>query len=236
MKMNRSKSYFKLAIPFWALLVFLHGLSAIAQEPKDSISSPKGIKIGIDLARYLNMALQDGLVESEVQLDLNVAKKFFIVLEGGYSGVERDFNIYNSDSTATCLFNYKSTGGFGRIGFDYNLLKKEFINSVTLGLRFGASNQNHYAENILFHDGYWGDTEIPDFTKQPYYALWAEVVIGMKIELFKNVFLGWNARGKLILDKSNNDDFKPYIVPGFGDLNTNTNLGFNYYVLYRIPF
>jgi len=61
-------------------------------------------------------------------------------------------------------------------------------------------------------------------------------VLGLKVEVLHNVFLGVSFRGNTMLTSSQPDNFKSLYVPGFEKVFVNNNgFSFNYTVSYLIP-
>jgi hypothetical protein len=59
---------------------------------------------------------------------------------------------------------------------------------------------------------------------------------GLKVRVFKQLYLGFTARFKLALSISGDGNLRPYYVPGFGKNIGSSAWGFSYYVFYRLPF
>ena len=58
---------------------------------------------------------------------------------------------------------------------------------------------------------------------------------GVKVEVFRNVFLGYNLRFKFAQGFSEDPSLLPYHIPGFGRSDRAERFGFDYYIFYRIP-
>jgi len=102
------------------------------------------------------------------------------------------------------------------------------------GVRYGFSLNQFSAENIIIPDPYWGDLNT-SITDQSGHNHWIEVVAGIRAEIFKNFFMGWSARGRVMLYKSKFDQMSPYYVPGFGDPAGRASWDINYSIYYKIP-
>ena len=61
--------------------------------------------------------------------------------------------------------------------------------------------------------------------------------MGIKVETFNNLFIGFSFSYKIMLNLEHPDNFKSLYVPGFNTVfETETGFGFNYTVSYTIPF
>jgi len=187
-----------------------------------------GLRLGFDVSRLSLYYFQPERKALEVSSDMEVIKNLYPTIELGWNNIK-----LKQDS----LFNCYSNGYYVRLGVDHNFLKPENKNGREMfigGIRYGYSFFSDYAQNIIIKDSYWGDFNggIP---KSSLSAQWLELVVGFRTELFKNLFLGWTLRGRLLLAKSKDDETGPYWIPGFGKGNTKTGIGFNYSIFYSIP-
>jgi len=66
-------------------------------------------------------------------------------------------------------------------------------------------------------------------------AHWAELVFGMKGEIFSNFFLGWVLRAKFPFSVTKDSNIKPYIIPGIGKTTTDVPFDFSIGLYYRFP-
>jgi hypothetical protein len=68
-------------------------------------------------------------------------------------------------------------------------------------------------------------------------ASWIEAVIGTKVELFSNVYLGASVRLGILITNSESDRFPNLWIPGFNKVTDNSKFGgsYNYSITYFIP-
>jgi hypothetical protein len=67
-------------------------------------------------------------------------------------------------------------------------------------------------------------------------AQWLEVVVGMKAEVLKNIYVGFSVRMNKILTNSKPENFDNLYIPGFNrTYNGDFGVGFNYTVSYFLP-
>jgi hypothetical protein len=111
-------------------------------------------------------------------------------------------------------------------------------NMIVVGLRYAFSTfdqtLNEYAINA---DPFVPvRTETEAVTYDGLNAQWIELVLGLKVEVLHNVFLGVSFRGNTMITSKQPDNFKNLYVPGFGDVSfNNKGFSFNYTLSYLIP-
>ena len=67
-------------------------------------------------------------------------------------------------------------------------------------------------------------------------ASWIEVALGLKAEVFNNIFVGVGVQLKTLVTNKKPNDFDNLYIPGFNrTYNGNFGIGFNYTVSYFIP-
>ena len=140
--------------------------------------------------------------------------------------------------------NFNSNGSFLRFGFDYNMFKNwvGMDNSIYIGLRYASSNFSNKIEsyNIRNSDSYFSNTVENDFETIDHSNLsgnWIEVVTGIKVEMFNNIYLGLSFRLNKLLSTKKPNNFDNLFIPGFNKVTDNNTWGsgFNYTLSYSIP-
>ena len=187
----------------------------------------EGPRVGFDLSRFMLPAFQSGARHGwEVQGDFPYKGNWFPTVELGMEWFD--------DKQQT--FHYLSNGVYGRVGVDLNITKFESLKDhdlVFLGIRYGYAQFNQEV-NDIYYLNYWGGINT-SLARSPMSAHWAELVFGMKGQIFSNFFLGWTFRGKFPLLQTNNPNIKPYIIPGFGKTTGTVPFAFTFTVSYRFP-
>lgn len=224
--------YLKPTYSFFISLFFVFSLVVSAQSDakkavEEAIEVPrrKIIRLGVDPSRFalsfLQPATRGGL---EFSLDTEVLKRFYAAGELGSTFVDVNNEMYH----------YKANGVYGRIGFDYNLLNPVDANdhdAFFVGMRFAGSWYSQEADDIQYSNasGSW-TTAVP---KENLNAYWSEITVGVKVEAFKNFWVGWTARGKLRF-RQPDSQMEPYLIPGYGKLSKTTNFNgdMNIYLMY----
>ncbi|MFB6455446.1 DUF6048 family protein [Chitinophaga sp. Hz27] len=205
-------------------------IKAVVLPPKDSSwLIPGGLRVGVDLGRIVNNIYYPYRQEYTVVADLRLNTRWYIALEGGYG------NTPHTDTNYT----YKGNGMYATVGFDYNFLKRQFPKEGNMffgGLRYGFSHFNYQVPSYTIHAPYWGDQLSGSFPKTNANAHWVELVIGLKTEVLKNLYLGWNLRERILLNTVKTDNFTPLAIPGFGSGDKRAVLDMQYTISYVIPF
>lgn len=232
-------------ITYSFIIVILSFFSSFAQdedlyvekEEKESLVL-KGVKLGVNVGRFSDFQFKPDRRSYEASLDFNLSNKYFGVIEGGFSEISFSQNIRNYTSETEYQLNtydLKSEGTFVKIGFDYNMLKKWPTDFLGLGVRLGWSNFTQTASNINLELNNWGNLTLEDINKE-FNAYWMEASLGVKGEIFKNVYLGWAGIVRLQLYGGKDGNFQPYDIPGYGNGFKTLHLAANYYIYYQIPF
>ena len=186
-----------------------------------------GPRVGIDLARFIYYFAEPAERGAEVSLDFEVASNVYPVLEAGFSTLSETV-----DGAA-----YSSSGPYGRVGIDYNLLAmrdRSVHHAATIGARYAASWFSQEADNIVIPSDYWGDYVIDSY-QSSLFGHWVELVTGIRAEVLPNLFFGWSVRYRILLNPDMDPRVTPLLVPGYGRGTAERGLGFTYAVAYKIP-
>jgi hypothetical protein len=198
----------------------------------DSIAIPlfNGIIVEGDVGSIVGSALSKGVThsyEGDVKIDLK--HKFYPTFEFGYAG---------ADKLTVDNVGFKTNGVFWRGGIDINMLKQKkaanAINSMLLlGVRLGVSNFNYSITNVIITDDYWGGAaQTLNYNNLSTTKVWLELTAGIRVEVLKNIYMGWTIRNKNLLTSTADGAVTPWYIPGFGT-NKSTNLGLNYTIGYK---
>lgn len=170
----------------------------------------------------VNTALLDGRSFQMFGGDIQIFNRFFVTLDIGRESYEIDNNEH---------YYYKGTGGFWRLGFDYDILSKDG-GYILVGLRYGNAITD-FNTSFTLTDDYWGSVQedIEDFAV----SHWAEAHIGLRAELPLGFEAGISGRLTQIIYNFTDYGIKPFCIAGFGNgLYKNTTI-LEYYIAYRIP-
>lgn len=213
-------------------------LTANAQQPADSLAATAparteryGIRVGVDLHRLSRSFYEDGFKGFEAVADYRLTKKIYAAGELGVL----DFTIDDDQ------VNFTTKGTYLKIGFDYNAYENwlNMENMIYTGVRYGFStfSQNLNSYSIYDNSGYFDEVIVtPDRNYGGLTAHWAEIVGGIKAELFSNLYLGFSVRLHILLADSKPDGFDNLHIPGFNrTYDGSFGAGFNYTLSYFIP-
>lgn len=184
---------------------------------------PTGIRVGTDMLSIGRSLYGNSFNGWEINADVDIHRYFLTVDYGTWS---RDLQSANEI--------YSNDGTYYRIGLDANMLKNDPDKNVFfLGLRYGRSR---YSESLLFqvNDPVWGEIQ-QRYTNAGATARWMELVGGIKVKIWKIVWMGYTARFKFSLKTSDNPLMLSHDVPGFGLTDSPSYWGFNYQILVRLP-
>ena len=201
---------------------------------KDKLLNINKIRLGIDLLKPILSSSEGDNLNYEIVGDLQLTENIY--LAGEYGLVDKVIEDEN--------INFNSSGSFLRIGFDYNMFENwiGMDNSIYIGLRYGTSSFSSKIldYNVRNKDSYFSNLVTNEFQTIEYSNLsgnWIEILLGIKVETFKNVYLGLSLRlNKLLSDKKPNN-FGNLFIPGFNKVTDENTFGsgFNYTLTYSIP-
>lgn len=207
------------------LVVLLHGLPAQAQFRGDL---KYGLRLGLDLSRIPEHIFNPYRNDLEVLGDARIDTNFYVAAEAGYN---------QTDLNNAPVFHYQASGLYLKAGFDYNLLKRSFpleSNMLYVGLRYGVARMRRSIPEYQIQNAYWGNTT----GSEPLKTLlpqWAEAILGIKVEVLNNLFLGWSLHVRVLTTPQVDQVAKPYLIPGYGVTTSGAVFDVNYGISYRIP-
>ena len=219
--------------------VFVDAFSQVKETPikettKDTIiyKSSYGIRLGADISKLVLAGISNSYSGLEIVGDYRISKRFYVAAELGYE--EQTSQEDYTNSTAK--------GSYARLGFNYNAYENwlDMNNEIFVGYRYGFSlfdqTLNSYTPNV--NSTYFPANSInTSVTASSLNAHWSEFLFGLKVETFKNLFLGASVSYKVLMSSKEPENFKTLYAPGFNRIfESSTGFGFNYTVSYLIPF
>jgi hypothetical protein len=201
---------------------------------KDKLLKINKIRLGLDLLKPILSSSEGDNLNYEIVGDLQLTENVY--LAGEYGLVDKVIEDEN--------INFNSTGNFLRIGFDYNMFENwiGMDNSIYVGLRYGTSSFSSKIldYNVRNKDSYFSNLVTDEFQTIEYSNLsgnWIEILLGIKVETFKNVYLGLSLRLNKLLSDKKPDNFGNLFIPGFNKVTDENTFGsgFNYTLTYSIP-
>ena len=217
------------------LLSFISYAQQKAEAKKDSIPLKKeryGLRVGVDLFKLTRSFYEKDYRGLELTGDYRLTRRHYLAAEIGNENKTVDDD----------QLNFTTKGTYLKVGFDYNGYENwlNMENIISIGLRYGVSSfsqtlnsyevynpNNYFGENLTINSGEKFDGLS---------AQWIEVVMGMKAEVYSNIFVGFSVRLNRLLSQKLPNDFDNLYIPGYNrTYNGDYGIGFNYTVSYFIP-
>lgn len=224
------KSLFSLVFLLWA------GALLAQNEPPadaDTVEVKKlrekyeivALRFGTDLIPVIKSFSTPGFSGWELNSDLDIGR-YYISMDVGH--LDRSYDIYGGSD-------YRTQGNYVKLGADVNFLKKDpDRNMFFFGLRYGMSNFQESAQ-FVFTDPVYGAMTRP-LSNNSVRGTWAELVTGLRVKVWKEFWMGFTARMKVLPSVSGDQQLVTYEIPGYGVYSEKIYWGFNYQVFWRIPF
>ncbi|MBO4589667.1 MAG: hypothetical protein J5698_01660 [Bacteroidaceae bacterium] len=168
----------------------------------------------------------NGFYNNEVSLSVNLKNRFQPVVEVGYGHCNTLGELYD--------IRYATAAPYYRIGMDYNFQYRNRKSSYIIGgARVGYSQSTYEVEAPALDDDVFGTAAPFHLTDMPCRALWAEALVGVRVQMWKNLYLCWTVRYKRNLSITTSANGNPWFVPGFGAYG-NEAVGATYSVSYYL--
>ena len=206
----------------WLLAVAAHAQTTDSLARKDF--RPTGLRLGTDLIQLGKTMAGSSLQGFELNTDIDFYR-YYLALDVGQW--QREYQTL--DGT------YSNNGQYFRLGVDVNFLTKDPEgNMFFMGFRYGRSR---FDENLRYTVT---DTVFGDYTNERSHVGltrgWGELVTGLRVKVWKGLWMGYTARFKFAPGSSATpDDWAVYEIPGYGIFEDKSYWGFNYQVFWRIP-
>lgn len=226
----KSEDILKFTISCFLILCFF---TLKAQEKEQDTTRYKdryGLRVGADIFTPVYGLFDEDRQGFELVADYRLAKRIWVAGEMGYLDklVTEDY------------YNYRSAGAYIKLGADFNAYQNwvGMENMIVVGMRYGYSNYditlNEYTINA---DPYLPpETQSESISYEKLNAQWIELVLGLKVEVLHNVYLGAIFSGKVLVTASDTENFKNMFAPGFNAISVNDyGFGFSYTVSYLLP-
>lgn len=207
-------------------------------QPKDSVVHKQsyGLRVGVDLSRIIISQTSDDYSGFEIAGDYRLSQKLYLASEIGNEERTRQEDLYN----------FTTSGSYLKIGIDYNTYENWYgmDNSIFIGGRFALSSFNQTLNNFQYFntERYWSENNFAmgsDVASEfdGLNASWLEFVLGLKAELFANIYLGGSVRIGFLVSNKEDDNFPNLFIPGFNKVTENSKfgIGYNYSITYMIP-
>lgn len=233
------------------LMCFWTGFSQSenAEQKTDTIEykEPYGLRVGLDLSRPLRTFLNEDYQGFEIMGDYRISQKLYLAAEAGNEKRTYSEELGNDDNpNQNTLYNYTTSGSYLKVGADVNTYVNWYgmNNIIYLGGRYALSSHSQTVNSYELYNSnhYWypdgllqGEEKIGEYGGLS--ASWLEFVLGVKAELFANIYLGASVRLGILLGNKESDTFPNLWIPGFNKVTEDSRfgVGYNYSLTYLIP-
>lgn len=217
-------------------LFCFYGISAsnaqVKKQETDTVvkSTFRGLRLEVDLVPIAsNFIFKGEQYGYEAGIYADIKHKYFPAFEMGFAGANK---------TSAEAVNFTTSGLYGRVGVDLNLIKpkkdqKPTNNIFFAGARIGFSPFAYSFTNVVVPNNYWGTDITQNFNNLTTTRVWFEIVAGMRVEVLKNIYMGWTVRNKKLLGQDVPGEFQPWYIPGFGVKGEGSSWGVNYNIGYK---
>lgn len=211
----------------------IYNVSAqVSKQKKDTVlkAALRGLRLDIDLVPVASNFIYKGArFGYEAGLYADLKHKYFPAVEIGFAG---------ADKTSTGGVTFNTTGMYGRVGVDFNLIKQKkdklpSNNMFFAGARIGFSPYSYNYKNIQVQNNYWGSAISENFENINVTKVWFEVLAGIRVEVLQNIYMGWTVRNKKLIGQDVTGEFQPWYIPGFGLKGEGNSWGVNYIIGYK---
>ena len=233
--MNQQRT-FRFFISLFLLLSFVDvfGQQTTEETKKDTIvyKTNYGFRLGIDISKPIRGLIQDHYSGLELVGDYRISKKWYVAAELGTE----------EQNTLEDFTNSTAKGNYLRLGMNYNSYNNwlDMNNEIYMGFRYGFSLFEQTINSYQINTGnttFPTETILGPITEDGLTAHWAELMIGIRAEIYNNIFIGISGSYKLMVSVKDQTGFKTHFAPGFNRVYlSNTGFGFNYSISYLIPF
>ncbi len=235
MKMQRILTYFISLITILLLSISTYGQNDTIVNVADSlkIKQKYGLRVSGDVGKIIRSYLDEDYKGFEIAADYRLKKDFYIAGEIGFE----------EKNTVNQYLDISTSGSYIKAGIDINMYENwlDMDNMVYAGFRVGASTFSHDLNsfNVYSTNQFWApqltSEEVQEFSSLT--AFWGEFILGMKVELFNNLYMGLNVQLKFVASETEPDNFENVYIPGYGRTYDSTGIGtgYSYTLGYRIP-
>ena len=228
------KYIISLSVSMLMVVTTLAQNDSVTSTPQDSVKYAQkyGLRLGGDISKLVRSAIDEDYTGFEINADYRIKPNLYIA---GELGFEEKLN-------KTDYLSSTAKGSYIKAGIDINLYRNWFgmDNLIYSGFRAGFSSFTHTIHQYVPYttDQSWNQILITDTIEHKgLSAVWGELIIGIKAEVFNNLFIGINAQLKGRITEKEPDNFENIYIPGFGRTydSGNFGMGYGYNISYLIP-
>ncbi len=210
------------------ILIFIFNISTFVfvknAGAQDSLGHMRNIYMAFDISKPVLSLFQNNLVNYEVGVGINSAKKFDLTGDFGYASNEFKRNNYN----------WAVNSFYVKAGVNKDIFR-DGNDVFSYGFRLAGTYLNQEYKNVFITDSLVNTTYAIEIDPFSSLAFWGEALVKLDIHLTGNFSFGWMMRFKFPFYMPPKEYFKPYYVPGYGKTNGSATIGFNYCLYYTFP-
>ncbi|MBC2840802.1 DUF6048 family protein [Robiginitalea sp. SC105] len=218
-----------------------------AQVARTVPADAYGLRVGADLSRLLITALNEDYQGFEVVGDFRLTEKLYLAAELGNESRRVNELLDNEGSVnIQSLYDITSRGSYLKAGVDYNTYENWYgmNNQIIVGARAAFSTFSTDLDSYSYFNSnrYWNPEGFVPGTDAPeefggLNAAWIEVLLGVKAELFANIYMGASVRLGMLVSRTEADRMPHLWIPGFNRVTEGSSfgVGFNYTISYFLP-
>jgi len=223
------------------LIILLFSNSVNSQTNENSTSQDTiryqqkyGLRVGGDLGRIIRSIADKDYTGFEIVGDYRISKDLYLA---GEIGIEER-------TIATNFLDVTATGSYFKAGIDLNTYTNwlDMQNLIFFGGRVGVSTFSQTLNEFTIYDTnreFFNQpyTEMPNQEFNGLSAIWGELIVGIKAEMFNNLYMGLNMQLKFMVVEDEPSGFENLYVPGFNRTydSGRIGIGFGYTLSYLIP-
>ena len=212
---------FSLCLIFFAATSF--GQQKKVQKPKKNYT-PTGFRVGTDLIDITKTLTSKTFSGWEVNGDVDFANYYLTADVGSWA---KDIALENGE--------YTNSGNYYRVGIDVNFLGNDpDKNMYFLGFRVGQAAFNESINYVNTAPNLF--SPFPTTATNVATGHWGEITTGLRVKIWKGLWMGYTARLKLAPTVHGNPTFVTYDMPGYGVVQEKPWWGFNYQVFWRFAW
>ena len=191
-----------------------------------------GLRIGLELSKPLRSFLDDTYQGLAIVGDFRIKDRYYLAAELGTETKEFDEPTYDA----------QVEGSYLKAGINYNAYNnwEGMSNLIYVGFHLGFSTFNQDLNNYTIYTTnsfYEPDVRTNPRNYSNLNLIWAELQMGLQVELFNNLYMGLNVQLKRILSQKAPDDFTNLYAPGYNKVTFDNvyGAGYGYTISYLIP-
>ena len=208
------------------LLLFFNDSSLLFAQSK---YAPSALRVGTDLFGIGTTIFGENRQRFEINGDLAL-DKYFLVADFGIDNFNLDNQVLDKQT-----FSYNNEGYYFRIGADVNFMPNDpNHHAIFFGVRYARS---FFSDKLSWQgENEYFDVPPIESGNDNVRGQWFELAAGMKVNIWKELFVGYTVHYKFFRKINNEGILTPYEMPGYGNYEKETRVGFNYQIFWRFPF